>query len=54
MTAADILAALDKVQASPLPLVRVRAKPGELTLLRELADKVRELEANGTGRHRTT
>jgi hypothetical protein len=53
VTAADILAALDKVQASALPTVRVRAKPGELTLLRELADKVRELESSGAGRHRT-
>jgi hypothetical protein len=47
-----ILAALDKVQASKLPRVRVRAKPGELTLLRAVADAVRgQLAAEDPGRH---
>jgi hypothetical protein len=47
------LAALDKVQASPLPLHRVRAKPGELTLLRAVADAVRDqLAVEPAGRHR--
>jgi hypothetical protein len=49
---ADILASLDKVQGSALPNVRTRTKPGELTLLRALADQVRALlDAEDAGRH---
>ena len=49
---ASVLAALDRVQASSLPRVRVKAKPGEITLLRALADAVRaDLRAEGTGKH---
>jgi hypothetical protein len=49
---ADVMAALEKVQASPLPRVWARVKPGELTLLRALADAVRRAQAEGgNGRH---
>jgi hypothetical protein len=49
----EILAKLDKVQDSRLPLLRVRARPGELTLLRALADAVREQQmAGGPGKHK--
>jgi hypothetical protein len=49
---ARVLATLDKLQASPLPLLRVRAKPGELTQLRALADLLRaELAREPGGRH---
>jgi hypothetical protein len=50
---ARVLATLDKLQASPLPPLRVRAKPGELTQLRALADLLRaELAVEPAGRHR--
>lgn len=51
----EILAALDKVQGAPLPRVRVKAKPGELTLLRSLADALRaQLAGEATGKHKAT
>jgi hypothetical protein len=52
---AEILAALDKVQRSRLPRTWARAKPGELILLRSLADALREeLETGGSGKHRAS
>ena len=54
---AEILAALDKVQRSRLPRVPVLTmlRPGELTLLRGLADALREeLEGGGDGKHRAS